>query len=160
MEVSFSTREKISLKSTPSTWEYPFATSPTLNFSTCLATFIFFLNTHLLPTCFLPLGNLTKSHDSFLYTDSISSTMVSFQSLPFIDLTSSPIDLGSSSMEVNMNVEWNLRGIYLSIGFITLLYLLIIKVNCSTTSSDPIDSSESSSSFLSSNHTISGISLV
>jgi hypothetical protein len=63
------------------------------------------LNTHLLPTIFVPLGNLTKSHVSFLYNNSISSSMESFQSLPSNESTASPTDLGSSSMEVSTNLD-------------------------------------------------------
>jgi hypothetical protein len=153
MEVSFAIGEKISPKLTTSTWEYPFSTSQYLNFSTCPMTFTFFLNTHLLPKRFIPLGNLTKSHVSFLYKDSITSTMESFHSLPYVNLTASPTELGSSSIAVDTNVERNSRRLYLSTSFLSLSDLLINEVNCSTFSSDSIDSSKSSSSFLNSSCT-------
>jgi hypothetical protein len=79
----------------------------------------------------------------------------SFQSFPSVESTASPTDLGSSSMVGNTNVEWKLGGIYLSTIFLTRSKLLTNGVGCSTSSFDSVDSSESSSSFLSSNHTFS-----
>jgi hypothetical protein len=89
---------------------------------------------------FLPLGNSTKSHGSFLSKDSISSTKAYFQSLPYVESTSSPTDLGSLSMVVNTNAERNSDRLYLSTGFLTHSDLLTMRVGFSTSSSDSVDS--------------------
>ena len=143
MEVNFAIGEKISPKSTPSTWEYPLSTSWDLNFSTCHIAFKFFLNTHFLPIGFLPLGFCTKSHVSFLCKDYISSTIASFKSLLYVDSTTSLIDLGFVLVVDNTNEKWKPSRLYLSTCFLTCLGLLKTKVGCSTSSSNLVNSSKS-----------------
>jgi hypothetical protein len=83
--------------------------------------------------------------------------MVSFHSLTSVQSTTSTTDLASSSMEISTNAKTKSGEIYLSMGFLTLSDLLTIRVYSSTSSSDSVDSFESSSSFLSSNCIVSGL---
>jgi hypothetical protein len=104
--------------------------------------FIFFLNTYFLLTIFLSLCNLNNSHVSFLWNDSISLTMASFQSFPSAELITSSTDLGSSSMEINTYVEQKSSKLYLSTSFLTRFDLRTTGVGCSTSSYDSVDSSK------------------
>lgn len=66
VEVNLSRRGKISLKSIPSTWAYPFSTRWYLYLYTLPYAFNFFLNTHFLPIGFLLVDIPTRSQ-AYLY---------------------------------------------------------------------------------------------
>jgi hypothetical protein len=76
--------------------------------------------------------------------------MVSFQSLPSTELTTLVIDLDSSSMVAKTILEQKSGKLHLLNIFLTLSNILTTRVCCSTSSSDLVDSYESSSLLLSS----------